>query len=226
MHCLPLGLFSTLLPPRRDFANARSNGRPALWWTEDGCVAAALTARCFPGEAARFSGNDRKNDAREAWALGEALRLHHPRWKPLTCEDALTRKLQVLTRDEQGFIAQMNQLTNQLQHALGQYYPQALELFSNWTSPTCPPCGEQLGFCVAIPNAAGIPDGYVAQAPELSPRASLGQARAVGGVEKNPCARRSVADVRGSECEQTMPDTLAGARVAYGSSRAAGLSQR
>jgi hypothetical protein len=77
-----------------------------------------------------------KNDDREAWALGEALRLHHPRWKPLGREDALTRKLQVLTRDEQSFIEQTNQLTNQIQHALGQYYPQALELFSDWTSPS------------------------------------------------------------------------------------------
>ena len=77
-----------------------------------------------------------KNDEREAWALGEALRLQHARWKPLAREDDLTRKLQVLTRDEQGFIAQMNQLTNPLQDALGQYYPQALELFSDWTSPS------------------------------------------------------------------------------------------
>ena len=77
-----------------------------------------------------------KNDEREAWALGEALRLHHPRWKPLVREDDLTRRLQLLTRDEQGFIAQVTQLSNRLQHALGQYYPQAQELFDDWTSPS------------------------------------------------------------------------------------------
>src|SRR3990167_6502486 len=53
-------------------------------------------------------------------------------WKPLAREDALTRQLQILTRDEQGFISQANQLCNRLQHTLGQYYPQALELFSDW----------------------------------------------------------------------------------------------
>ena len=57
-------------------------------------------------------------------------------WKPLAREDALTRQLQMLTRDEQGFISQANQLCNRLQHTLGQYYPQALELFSDWTSPS------------------------------------------------------------------------------------------
>ncbi|MBI4028614.1 MAG: transposase [Verrucomicrobia bacterium] len=116
-----------------------------------------------------------KNDDREAWALGEALRLHHARWKPLAREADLTRKLQVLTRDEQGFIAQMNQLTNQVQHALGQYYPQALELFSDWTSPsswdfvlqfptpqafqaaTCPATAGCRTFstCIAWPNPSG-----------------------------------------------------------------------
>jgi transposase len=77
-----------------------------------------------------------KNDTRDAWALAESLRLHGGKWKPLKTEDDLTRRLQILTRDEQGFIEQMNQLSNRLQHALGEYYPQALELFDDWTSPS------------------------------------------------------------------------------------------
>jgi len=64
----------------------------------------------------------------------ESLRLHGEKWKSLKREDELTRRLQILTRDEQGFIEQMNQLSNRLQHCLGEYYPQALELFDDWTA--------------------------------------------------------------------------------------------
>jgi transposase len=72
-----------------------------------------------------------KNDARDAWAMAEGLRLQHAKWRPLRPEDDLTRSLQLLTRDEQDFIAQRTCLVNSLQHCLGDYYPQALELFDN-----------------------------------------------------------------------------------------------
>jgi transposase len=77
-----------------------------------------------------------KNDSRDAWAMAEGLRLQYAQWHPLRPEDELTRSLQLLTRDEQDFIAQRTCLVNSLQHCLGGYYPQALELFDDWLSPS------------------------------------------------------------------------------------------
>ena len=73
-----------------------------------------------------------KNDVRDAWSLAESLRLHHRRWTPLKRDDEVTRRLQVLTREEQLLVDEINRLGNRLQATLGQYYPQALELFEQW----------------------------------------------------------------------------------------------
>ncbi len=77
-----------------------------------------------------------KNDVRDAWSLGEALRLHRGKWTPLKREDDLTRQLQILTREEQSLVEEMNRLGNRLQHCLGEYYPQALEFMEDWGSPS------------------------------------------------------------------------------------------
>jgi transposase len=58
-------------------------------------------------------------------------------WKALQPLDPLTQQLQMLCRDEIGLIEQRTALINQLQQALVEYYPAALEAFEDWTQPFC-----------------------------------------------------------------------------------------
>jgi transposase len=81
------------------------------------------------------SGN--KTDHVDAWSLGEALRMDGQHWKSLQPLDPLTQQLQLLCRDEIGLIEQRTALVNQLQQALCEYYPAALEAFDDWTHPSC-----------------------------------------------------------------------------------------
>ena len=76
-----------------------------------------------------------KDDRRDAWSLADALRLDGHGWKPLASEDPLLAELRLLTRDEVLLIAQRTALINQLQSALRDYYPAALEAFADWTCP-------------------------------------------------------------------------------------------
>ena len=50
--------------------------------------------------------------------------------------DPLTQQLRLLCRDEVVLIEQRTALVNQLQQALAEYYPAALEAFEDWTRPS------------------------------------------------------------------------------------------
>lgn len=80
------------------------------------------------------SGN--KTDRLDAWAMADALRLDGSQWKALQPLDPLTQQLRLLCRDEMGLIEQRTGLINQLQQALSEYYPAALEAFDDWTRPS------------------------------------------------------------------------------------------
>lgn len=81
------------------------------------------------------SGN--KTDRLDAWALADALRLEGQQWRVLQPLDPLTQQIQLLCRDEIGLIEQRTALVNQLQQALTEYFPAALEAFDDWTKPFC-----------------------------------------------------------------------------------------
>jgi transposase len=76
-----------------------------------------------------------KTDALDAWALGDALRLDGAHWRALNPQDAMVEELRLLCRDEEELIGQRTALVNQLQQALQEYYPAALEAFDDWTKP-------------------------------------------------------------------------------------------
>jgi transposase len=81
------------------------------------------------------SGN--KTDRLDAWSLAEALRLDGQQWQALRPLDPLTQQIQLLCRDEISLIEQRTALVNQLQQALVEYYPAALQAFDDWTQPFC-----------------------------------------------------------------------------------------
>lgn len=76
-----------------------------------------------------------KTDRIDAWSLADALRVDGQDWKPLQPRDEFTCQLRLLCRDEIVLIEQRTQLVNQLQQALLEYYPAALEAFTDWTMP-------------------------------------------------------------------------------------------
>ena len=77
-----------------------------------------------------------KTDHLDAWALADALRVDGHGWKALQPMDELSCQLRLLCRDEVGLIAQRTLLVNQLQQALLEYYPAALEAFDDWVNPS------------------------------------------------------------------------------------------
>lgn len=76
-----------------------------------------------------------KTDRLDAWSLASALRSDGHGWKALLPEDPLSCQLRLLCRDEIELISQRTALVNQLQAALKEYYPAALEAFEDWTQP-------------------------------------------------------------------------------------------
>lgn len=78
------------------------------------------------------SGN--KTDRHDAWSLADALRLDGHHWRELASQDPVIAELRVLCRDEVALIEERTALINQLQQALHEYYPTALEAFDDWTS--------------------------------------------------------------------------------------------
>jgi transposase len=78
-----------------------------------------------------------KTDHHDAWALADALRIDGQRWKALSPSDPLSLELRLLCKDEVALIEQRTQMVNQLQQALLEYYPAALEAFEDWTLSFC-----------------------------------------------------------------------------------------
>jgi transposase len=76
-----------------------------------------------------------KSDPLDGWSFADALRTDGHAWRPLLSQDALTAELRILCRDEIHLIEQRTALVNQLQAALHEYYPAALEAFDDWTMP-------------------------------------------------------------------------------------------
>jgi transposase len=74
-----------------------------------------------------------KTDHLDAWGLADALRTDGHGWNVLKPMDPMTEQLRLLCRDEIALIEQRTSLVNQLQQALTEYYPAALEAFEDWT---------------------------------------------------------------------------------------------
>ena len=77
-----------------------------------------------------------KSDRLDAWCFAEALRTDGHHWRLLAVQDPLTHELRLLCRDEIALIEQRTALVNQLQAALYEYYPTALQAFDDWTIPS------------------------------------------------------------------------------------------
>jgi len=87
------------------------------------------------GYRGRKAPSGTKTDRHDTWALADALRTDGHAWRRLRPQDEATATLRALCRDEIALIEQRTALVNQLQAALREYYPAALEVFADWTKP-------------------------------------------------------------------------------------------
>jgi len=76
-----------------------------------------------------------KSDTEDAPLLMELVRHRPDRFHPWQPDDAETRSLQLLTEARRRWVDQQTALTNQLTQLLKGYYPQALELAGELSSP-------------------------------------------------------------------------------------------
>jgi len=77
-----------------------------------------------------------KTDRLDAWCLACALRSEGHDWRAVDTPDELTQKLRILCRDQVALIEQRVAFINQLQSALREYYPAAMDAFDEWTAPS------------------------------------------------------------------------------------------
>lgn len=91
-----------------------------------------------------------KTDHFDGWGLADALRVDGHGWKQLQPMDPLTHQLRLLCQDEVSLIEQRTGFLNQLQQALVEYYPAALEAFDNWT------CPSTWDFIIEFPTAQAL----------------------------------------------------------------------
>jgi len=100
-----------------------------------GCAVFPINPKTATRYRERKTSSGAKSDRLDAWSMADALRLDGQSWKALEPEDALTQELRQLCRDEVALIEQRTAFVNQLQQALHEYYPAALEAFDDWTHP-------------------------------------------------------------------------------------------
>jgi transposase len=91
-----------------------------------------------------------KTDRLDAWCLACALRTEGQQWRVVQRPDELTQKLRLLCRDQVALIEQRTALINQLQSALREYYPAAIEAFDDWSRPSA------WAFIERFPDAAAL----------------------------------------------------------------------
>ena len=118
-------------------ATIETNRGPAVErLLELGCVVYPINPNAAQCYRSRKTTSGSKTDRLDALSFADALRTDGHGWRPLNPEDPKTQELRLLCRDEMSLIEQRTTLVNQLQQALHEYYPAALEAFDDWTSPS------------------------------------------------------------------------------------------
>ena len=150
-----------------------------------------------PASAKRYrerkipSGN--KTDRVDAWSLADALRVDGHGWRALAPEDPLVAELRLLCRDEVALIEERTALINQLQSALHEYYPAALEAFEDWTLAQC------LGLHLKVPHACAPAKGPTPTVGEVTAHPSARPARNLRQTSGSLWPRRRIRFRRGAD---------------------------
>jgi transposase len=122
--------------PGTPFTLETSSGPAVDQLLQRGCVLYPLAPGAAARDRERKAPSGTKTDRHDAWSMADALRTDGHAWRVLRPQDEATATLRALCRDEISLIEQRTLLVNQLQAALREYYPAALEAFADWTVPT------------------------------------------------------------------------------------------
>ena len=117
-------------------ATIETNRGPAVErLLELGCAVYPLNPKAAQRYRDRKAPSGGKTDHLDAFSFSDALRTDGHGWRQLKPEDPQIQELRLLCRDEISLIEQRTAFVNQLQEALHEYYPAALEAFDDWTKP-------------------------------------------------------------------------------------------
>lgn len=100
------------------------------------------------GYRLRYSSSGNKTDPVDSFILADVLCRDQDQLTVITPDSEAVRALKTLLRDREGFVRDRTRLTNRLTACLRQYYPEALELFSDVAGKTA------LAFLEAYPDFA------------------------------------------------------------------------
>jgi len=117
---------------------------------QSGCTVYPVHCRSAKAYRQRKAPSGAKNDLLDAWSLAEALRVDGQQWRALAVQDPLLQELRLLCRDEVALIEQRTALILQLEQALAEYYPAALQAFDDWTAES------SWDFVGAFPTAQAL----------------------------------------------------------------------
>ena len=113
-----------------------TNNGPAVERLLDlGCRVYPMNPKAAQRYRDRKAPSGGRNDRLDAWSFADGLRTDGHAWRPLNPDDPLTQEIRLTCRDEVRLIEQRTALVNQLQDALHEYYPAALEAFDDWVCP-------------------------------------------------------------------------------------------
>ena len=173
---------------------------------------AAVSSKAYRERKAP-SGN--KSDHLDAWSLADALRVDGHGWRALVQEDPLVSELRLLCRDEVALIEERTALVNQLQSALQEYYPAALEAFEDWRQPAA------WAFLEAFPTPEVLRAAGQRKWEKVPPQSQAGPAANLRQTSGDLCPGGRVRLQRSAHPHQEPPGArphshAAGARAAAG----------
>jgi transposase len=113
----------------------RPEGRVVDFLLDHGVVVYPVNPKALDRARDRFRMSGTKSDPFDARVLAAFLRTDHPHLRPLQPSSAAAQELKLLTRDAQRLIRQQTRLLNQLTATLKEYYPRALEVVEDLTTP-------------------------------------------------------------------------------------------
>lgn len=109
----------------------KPHGRIVDFLLDHGVVVYPVNPKSLDRARDRFRMSQSKSDRFDARVLAEFLRTDHGHLKPLLPNSAEAQELKLLTRDHRRLIKHQTQLVNQLDATLKEFYPLALEMFSD-----------------------------------------------------------------------------------------------
>ena len=102
----------------------------------------------MPGYRLRYRSSGNKTDPDDAFIMADVLCRDRDQLPTINPMNATVQTLKTLLMDREGFVRDQTRLINRLTACLRQYYPEALELFSNVAGKTA------LAFLAAYPDFA------------------------------------------------------------------------